>query len=202
MRHLLSAILALAVFNLISTNCGELYDSFEDAKPEVEIFVPGVREYVGETREYVGETEVKSNNEESLEEEMEYSTDGQRWEEIHLDEEERELLAHLIFAEAGSDWCEDNMLYYVGSVVLNRIESEYFPDTMREVIYQPGQYSCVNNGMIEYEYNQRAYNVAEDLLTSGSCLPSNVLFQAQFEQGDGTYVIVQNMYFCYKGEFE
>ena len=195
MRHLLSVILALAIFNLISTSCGELYGNFEDVKPEVEIFVPGVREYVGEA-------EVKSNNEESLEEEMEYSTDGQRWKEVHLNEEEWELLAHLIFAEAGSDWCSDNMMYYVGSVVLNRIESEYFPNTMREVIYQPGQYSCVDNGMIDYEYNQRAYNVAEDLLTSGSCLPKNVVFQAQFEQGDGTYVVVQNMYFCYKGDFK
>ena len=119
---------------------------------------------------------------------------------VEIDDAEVDLLAHLIFAEAGSDWCEDNMLYYTGSVVLNRIESEYFPNTMREVIYQPGQYSCISNGMIDYEYNQRAYNVAEDLLMSGSCLPKNVLFQAQCEQGDGTYVKVQNMYFCYKGE--
>ena len=29
----------------------------------------------------------------------------------------------------------------VGSVVLNRVESEYYPDTIREVIYQPGQYA-------------------------------------------------------------
>lgn len=119
---------------------------------------------------------------------------------IEIDEAQIDLLAHLIFAEAGSDWCEDNMLYYTGSVVLNRIESEYFPNTMEEVIYQPGQYGCVNNGMIDYEYNQRAYNVAEDLMLSGSCLPKNVLFQGQCEQGDGTYVKVQNMYFCYKGE--
>lgn len=115
-----------------------------------------------------------------------------------VNQEELELLAHLIFAEAGSDWCNDEMLYSVGSVVLNRMASDYFPSTMREVIYEKGQYECTWNGAIEKEPNERAYRIAEDLLRNGSTLPSNVIFQAQFEQGDGTYSKVQNMYFCYK----
>ena len=119
---------------------------------------------------------------------------------IEIDEEELDLLAHLIYAEAGSDWCSDKMQQYVGSVVLNRIASKYFPNTMKEVIYQKGQYSCTWNGMIDYDYNDRALECARFLLENGSQLPSNVIFQAQFEQGDGLYEKVQNMYFCYKGE--
>lgn len=122
-------------------------------------------------------------------------------EEEPINEEELELLAHLIFAEAGSDWCEDKMLYYVGSVVLNRMASEYYPDTMYEVIYQTKpsvQYACILDGNIEKEPNDRAYEIAEDLLRNGSMLPENVIFQAHFEQGDGIYEKVQNMYFCFK----
>ena len=113
---------------------------------------------------------------------------------------ELDLLSHLIFAEAGSDKCSDKMQLYTGSVVLNRIKHKDYPDTMYDVIYDEGQYSCVNNGMINYEYNDRAYNHAKYLLENGSILPDNVVYHAQFEQGDGIYCIEQNMYFCYKGE--
>ena len=113
-------------------------------------------------------------------------------------EEELDLLARLIFSEAGSDWCSDKMQQYVGSVVLNRIQSAYFPNNMYDVIYQRGQYSVVNNGAINKTPNERAYEVAKYLLINGSVLPSNVIFQSQFIQGDGIYEKVQNMYFCYK----
>lgn len=113
-------------------------------------------------------------------------------------EEELELLARVIFAEAGSNWCSDKMQQYTGSVVLNRMASPLFPNTMREVVYQRGQYSCARSGSINKTPNERAYNCARFLLEKGSVLPSNVVFQSQHRQGDGLYEQVQNMYFCYK----
>lgn len=113
-------------------------------------------------------------------------------------DEELELLAHLIFAEAGSNWCSDKMQQYTGSVVLNRIASPLFPNTMYDVIYQSGQYSVVRSGAINKEPNERAYEVAKYLLVNGSVLPETVVFQSQHKQGDGVYEQVQNMYFCYK----
>lgn len=113
------------------------------------------------------------------------------------DKDELNLLAHLINAEAGSDWCKDEMLYYVGSVVLNRMKHKDFPNTMYDVIYQKGQYACVSNGHINKEPTDRCWEIAEDLLVNGSVLPDKVIFQAEFRQGRGTWVIVQNMYFCY-----
>lgn len=113
-------------------------------------------------------------------------------------DEELELLAHLIFAEAGSNWCSDKMQQYTGSVVLNRIASSLFPNNMHDVIYQKGQYSVTRTGAINKTPNERAYNVAKYLLTNGSVLPANVVFQSQHIQGDGIYEKVQNMYFCYK----
>lgn len=117
-------------------------------------------------------------------------------EETTISEEELDLLSRLISAECGAEWCEDKMLYYTGSVVLNRISSEYYPSTMYEVIYQPGQYSVTWSGSINSPPTERSVRIAEELLTSGSVLPSEVLYQANFLQGSELYEQIQTMYFC------
>lgn len=109
-----------------------------------------------------------------------------------------DMLARLIYAESGSTWCSNKMQYYVGSVVLNRVNSPYFPNTIEEVIFSPGQYTCVKNGKLCSKYDDRTRLCAEYLITHGSMLPDNVVFQAQGKQGDGVYEKVQNMYFCIK----
>lgn len=122
--------------------------------------------------------------------------------ECPYDMEELELLAHLINAEAGADWCSDDMKYYVGSVALNRVKSEDFPETLKEVIYQEGQYACIIDGNFKKEPTDACWEIAEDLLINGPALPESVVFQAEFEQGDGIYCKEQNMYFCYKEKEE
>ena len=115
-----------------------------------------------------------------------------------IDGNELEMLAHLIGGEAGSEWCEDKMLYYVGSVVLNRVKSPDFPNTLEGVIFQKGQYACTWDGNYNREPSERCYRIAEQLLTYGSVLPDDVVYQAQFIQGSEVYAKVQNMYFCHK----
>jgi spore germination cell wall hydrolase CwlJ-like protein len=114
-----------------------------------------------------------------------------------INEEELELLAHLLVGEAGSDWCSDEMIYYVGSVALNRVASKHFPDTLEEVIFAKGQYACTWDGNFNREPSERHYKIAEDLLLNGSILPPDVVYQAEFKQGSGVYKKVQNMYFCH-----
>lgn len=106
------------------------------------------------------------------------------------------LLSHLINAEAGSDWCSDDLMRYVGSVALNRVQHEAFPGTLEEVIYQPGQYACTWDGNFEKEPCERAMRIAKELLDSGSVLPVDVVFQAEFIQGSGCYIQEQNTYLC------
>lgn len=113
-----------------------------------------------------------------------------------------ELLAHLINAEAGATYCSDEMRYMVGAVALNRVASDDFPDTLEEVIYQKGQYACVTDGNFEKEPTDACYEMAVDLLMNGVEIPENVVFQAEFEQGDGVYKQIDNMYFCYAEEKE
>ena len=83
-------------------------------------------------------------------------------------------------------------------MVLNRINSADFPDTLKEVIYEKGQYECVNNGSIYEEYDEVAFEIAEGLLVEGSILPESVVFQAEFKQGSAVYEKVGNTYYCYK----
>lgn len=106
------------------------------------------------------------------------------------------LLSHLINAEAGSDWCSDDLMRYVGSVALNRVEHNAFPNSLEEVIYQPGQYACLWDGNFTKEPSERAVRIAKELLEGGSVLPVDVVFQAEFPQGSGCYIQEQNMYLC------
>lgn len=104
------------------------------------------------------------------------------------------LLACLLEAEAGV--CSDDCVYAVGSVVLNRVKDKHYPDTLREVIYQKGQYACVMNGSIKKGYTTRTLEIAWDLLAFGSTIPKGVVYQAEFEQGTKTWKKIDTEYFC------
>lgn len=122
---------------------------------------------------------------------------------IPYTEDDLDLLARLLTAEVGSSWIPDEIQLYVGSVVLNRMANEYFPDTLYDVIYQPGQYSPTWNGRIDNTPDERTIENARKLLEEGSVLPANVVFQANFKQGEGVYheyydeILETTTYFCY-----
>lgn len=120
-----------------------------------------------------------------------------------IDKADIDLLARLITAEVGYSQNYDphdyeDMCYLTGSVVLNRINHEDFPDTLREVIYQSGQYQCTWNGHIKRAYDDVAYEIAEELLAYGTTVDPDVVFQAEFSQGSGCYKQIKNMRFCYR----
>ena len=90
---------------------------------------------------------------------------------------EKELLASLIFCEAGNQPYEGQVA--VGAVVMNRINSSSYPDTMEEVIYQSGQFSPAMSGWLDrvranQSYTEAAMQAAEDALAGnnpiGDCL--------------------------------
>lgn len=122
-------------------------------------------------------------------------------------DEELEILAIIIYQEAGSDACSDDTRRKVGSVFLNRVNSPSFPNTFKGVATAKRQYGRLywtgikwpdrasNAG--EQAAVRRAYDIAEELLLTGSILPSNVIWQAEFRQGDGLYCYQDKIYFCY-----
>lgn len=98
------------------------------------------------------------------------------------------LLARLIMCEIGSDGHPDEQLYNVGSVVINRVNDPRFPNTLRDVIYQTGQYGPAITGIIENARpTQRCIDIATDLLANGSRLPADVVWQSGVTQGTEVY---------------
>ena len=104
-------------------------------------------------------------------------------------------LSHVICGEA--EGCSYDMKVSVGSVVLNRVEDDRFPNTIEEVIFQPGQYSCTWDGNFYREPSQETIDVATELLEEGSKIDKSVVWQAEFPQGERIYDQIGNMYFCY-----
>lgn len=72
------------------------------------------------------------------------------------------LLARLIYAEARGESYTGQVA--VGAVVLNRVRSSSFPNTISGVIYQPYAFTCVNDGQINLAPNQTAYSAARDAM--------------------------------------
>jgi spore germination cell wall hydrolase CwlJ-like protein len=57
------------------------------------------------------------------------------------------LMASIINCEAGAESYQGKLA--VGIVVMNRVSSDLFPNTIRKVIYQKGQFSPVRNGSLK-----------------------------------------------------
>ncbi|MCI8888656.1 MAG: cell wall hydrolase [Hungatella sp.] len=66
--------------------------------------------------------------------------------EQELTNEDYQVLLKIVEAEAGV--CDSKGKILVANVVLNRVRSKEFPDTIQEVVYQPSQFSPVSNGSI------------------------------------------------------
>ena len=80
---------------------------------------------------------------------------------------QQELLAALIFCEVGNQPYKGQVA--VGAVVLNRIKSKTYPDSMKEVIYQRGQFGPAGSGWLNRvlqnkSYTKTAWKAAADAL--------------------------------------
>ena len=128
----------------------------------------------------------------------------QWWTDYELD-----LLAAVIYHEAGSDECSDRHQQLVGQVVINRMNSDEFPNTIYDVITQvkPNiQYSTYKNVVRDAGNRdiipQRCYDNALAVLNSEVECPDNIVWQANFKQGSGVYEEMHTSYsvsyFCYR----
>ena len=130
-------------------------------------------------------------------------------------DEDIRILTTTVFHEAGHT--TEQLRQYVAQVVLNRVEDSRFPDTVKGVITQPGQYST-KYATVEAANAIQAtdskngtyyYGICEDSVKAAMMgqveMPSNVLYQANFSQGKGVWKSVyfnsgwyaSTSYFCY-----
>ncbi len=73
-----------------------------------------------------------------------------------------DLLARLISAEARGEPYTGQVA--VGAVVLNRVKSPAFPNTLSGVIYQSGAFTCITDGQFWGTVADSAYKAARDAM--------------------------------------
>lgn len=121
-----------------------------------------------------------------------------------IDFDELMLLSKIMHAEAGGAlWLSDDWVMCVGEVVLNRVASTEFPNTISEVVYQKGQYYGSNSTYFNnLTPNERTVLVAIRLLEGERYMNEpSVVFQAEFKQGSGVHTKftdskLSTTYFC------
>ena len=124
---IMSAMFYQIAFGLDEEPCEVVIESSQEAISNIEKLIQP------EETEAVQITETETEEETNIAEE------------VAMDD--FELLAQLVEAEAGGE--EFQGMRYVVDVVLNRVDSPDFPNTISEVIFQPYQFSCVLDGGLE-----------------------------------------------------
>lgn len=106
-----------------------------------------------------------------------------------------DLLAALVWAEAGDQPIPEG-LCYVCDVVLNRVDSPAWPNTIADVIYQPGQFSVVNNGALNRAFGnvpQVCYDAVQSQLAGR--LNYDIIYFSMGYNANGTLAFTHGTHF-------
>ena len=100
--------------------------------------------------------------------------------EVTFTEDDRYLLANLIYCEAGGEPYEGQVA--VGAVVINRVLSSVFPNTVSGVIYQSRQFEPVSTGRLalalaENRATDSCYRAADEAMSGYSNVGTCVFFR-------------------------
>ncbi|MBH5316577.1 spore cortex-lytic enzyme [Paenibacillus sp. GSMTC-2017] len=89
-----------------------------------------------------------------------------------LTENDLQIMANAVYGEARGEPYEGQVA--VAAVILNRVKSQSFPNTVYGVIFQPRAFTAVADGQIYLTPNAKAREAVEDALNgwdpSGGCL--------------------------------
>lgn len=112
---------------------------------------------------------------------------------VNVGNGELNLLAAIIQCEAGGESHTGKVA--VGAVIMNRVRSGQFPNTITEVVYQSGQFSPVASGILSSVLSQGArsdcYQAAQEAL-NGSNPVGGALY---FNSGSGRGIQIGNQHF-------
>lgn len=117
-----------------------------------------------------------------------------RYDALTLSEDDLELLARLVYLEARGEPYDGQVA--VAEVVLNRVVSDRFPDTVEEVIYQTGQFTPAS--YIESTTpGEEQYEAVADAVDGETCVTGeDVVFFSGAPYNDRVYAVIGNHYFC------
>ncbi|MCM1186203.1 MAG: cell wall hydrolase [Lachnoclostridium sp.] len=104
--------------------------------------------------------------------------------EVTFEEGDRYLLANLIYCEAGAEPYDGKVA--VGSVVINRVLSSVYPDTVLGVIYQNRQFTPAGSGRLAIALNENranadCYRAADEAMSGVTNVGNCVYFRTPIE---------------------
>lgn len=160
-----------------------------DSKEETEAMTD---EIIEETTEEITDDTTPPDDETQPENSVTYSDDDLYY------------LAAAVCREAGGEPEEIQLL--VANVIINRVNSDLYPNTIYGVLTQRNQYGTMWRDGVSFpswatdEVKEQCYSVARRILEGERFCPENVIFQAEFQQGSGIYkYFEEGYYFCYYG---
>lgn len=111
---------------------------------------------------------------------------------------DRELLANLIYCEAGGESYEGQLA--VGAVVMNRVLSGAFPDTISGVIYQDGQFEPVSTGRLALALangyaTDSCYQAADAAMAGQSNVSTCLFFRTPIDEVTPKYTIGGHIFY-------
>ena len=113
---------------------------------------------------------------------------------IQLTLEQEDLIAKVIWAESRGESPEGQQA--VAEVILNRLASDRFPNTLYDVIYGEGQFRTVPF-LKDAEPSQAQYEAIESALYGPNILPQDVYYFATFPATDKVWGQIGGHIFCY-----
>ena len=118
--------------------------------------------------------------------------------EVSFAEGDRYLLANLIYCEAGGESYTGQVA--VGSVVMNRVLSSVYPNTVTGVIYQSGQFSPVASGRLalalaEGRATSSCYQAADEVMKGTTNVGNCVYFRTPIDGVTPKYTIGGHIFY-------
>ncbi len=123
--------------------------------------------------------------------------------EVSIGAGEEDLLAALIQCEAGGEPWAGKVA--VGAVVMNRVMSGAFPDTITGVIYQPGQFEPVSSGrfaiVLSQGANSECYKAARAAMSGQNNIGDCLFFRTIVPGIHGTIIGHHVFYLYWTGKY-
>lgn len=130
-----------------------------------------------------------------IEEEIgaEEPTKTNRYSELEITEEDKELLARIVYLEARGQSFSGQRA--VVEVVLNRVLDSRFPDTVYEVLYAPGQFTPAKS-IASTTPTETQYEVVDCVINETPITTENTVYFATSALTKNVFAKIGDHYFC------
>ena len=195
---LIALICVLYLVNQIVLLKGTIYEMEQNNIRKSEDYNALIKKIIDAANVTYEKNEILESKEEEKKQVVVNSTAQQNTSYYNAEESDRDLLAKILYCDGGGESvdCQKAIM----SVIVNRLNSGKWGNTIKSVIYAKGQFSPIFDGSMQRaKPTQTQYDIVDYVLENGSTLPSWVMyFRASYHfswKGYTPYCTIDNTYF-------